>query len=344
VGGSPLLFEFEPALADALHRLRSADKLNRRDATLLARGYYEDVTDVVRFNTQLAELYSEMPPDWTATPHILETPGEYPPYRLRPSAQVTFRREPLSTNRWGMRDRAYEREKAPGTLRVAILGDSHTFGSGVQDHQTYENLVEDRLNRENGKERRYEILNFSVGGYGPLSRLVVLEREAFSFDPDLVLYVGVDDFSWILNELAYAVENGFAIPYERAAEAIRASGIEGRLPRIVAERRLAPQVRELLAWVYGEFVARALERGIRPVAIFIPQPEGAPGPTALIAEQTEIAERAGFTVLDVSAAYAGVDAPETLWVARWDRHPNARGHRMLADALYRALEPHLTRR
>jgi hypothetical protein len=343
VGAHPLRFEFEPVLADGIHRLRSSDKLNRRDAELLARGYYEDVTDVVRFNTQLAELYAEMPPDWNATPHILQTPDEYPPYRLRPSAHVTFRREPLSTNRWGMRDRAYERVKAPGTLRVAVLGDSHSFGSGVRDQETYENLVEDRLNREDARDRRYEILNFSVGGYGPLSRLAVLESQVFSFDPDLVLYVGVDDFAWIVNEVGYALEKGFTIPYPRVAETVHASGIEGRLPRIVAERRLAPHARELLAWVYGEFVARARERGVRPVATFIPQPEAMPGAPRLIAEQMEIAERAGFTVLDVSAAYGGVDALETLWVARWDRHPNAQGHRMLADALYRALSPHLAR-
>jgi D-alanyl-lipoteichoic acid acyltransferase DltB (MBOAT superfamily) len=337
VGTRPLLFEFEPRLADALHRLRSASQLSQRDERLLERGYYEDLTDVVRFNPQLAELYAEMPPEWNASPQIERAPGDYPPYRLHPSVAVTFRGVPITTNRWGMRDRDYARAKPPGTLRIAILGDSHTFGSGVEDDETFENLVEDRLNREAPDDRRVEILNFSVGGYGPLSRLAVLESRALGFDPDVVIYAGIDDSIWLGNELASAVEDDLALPFPRAVQAIRESGIEGRLPRIVAERRLAPQVPALLDAVYAEFVARARAQGIEPIAVFLPEPEPGAAANQRIPEQMERAASAGFTVLDVSDAYADEPDLEALWVARWDRHPNARGHALLADAVHREL-------
>ncbi|TFG96091.1 MAG: hypothetical protein E4H11_03965, partial [Myxococcales bacterium] len=119
---APSFLAFAPELAAAVDRLRSSGELNRGDARILERGYYEDLTDVVRFNPRLAELYAEMPPDWAAAPQILQTPGEYPPYRLLPSADVTFHGAQLSTNRWGMRDRDYAKEKPPNTFRAAILG------------------------------------------------------------------------------------------------------------------------------------------------------------------------------------------------------------------------------
>ena len=60
----------------------------------------------------------------------------------------------------------------------------------MKDDETYENLVEERLNGEppglNG--RSYEILNLSVGGYGVFRKLVRLEREGFQFDPDAVIF------------------------------------------------------------------------------------------------------------------------------------------------------------
>jgi hypothetical protein len=31
------------------------------------------------------------------------------------------------------------------------------------------------------------------------------------------------------------------------------------------------------------------------------------------------------------------DRLSSLWLARWDHHPNAAGHRMIADRLYEAL-------
>ncbi len=52
----------------------------------------------------------------------------------------------------------------------------------------------------------------------------------------------------------------------------------------------------------------------------------------------EIARQAGFTVLDTSSAYDGIHDWEALWIAKWDRHPGARGHRILAGKIYDCLK------
>ena len=50
----------------------------------------------------------------------------------------------------------------------------------------------------------------------------------------------------------------------------------------------------------------------------------------------QVAEESGFIVLDLSDAYDNQDL-ESLVVAYWDKHPNARGHQLIADDLYRKL-------
>jgi hypothetical protein len=67
---------------------------------------------------------------------------------LTPSVTVTNAGALATTNPFGMRDRDYTMEKPPGTYRMLLVGASHELGSGVKDDETFENIVEDRLNGE----------------------------------------------------------------------------------------------------------------------------------------------------------------------------------------------------
>lgn len=264
--------------------------------------------------------------------------GGFPPYELIPGRRSQSKGIFETTNAFGMRDREYTREKPPGVYRIALLGASHTKGSGVADDATFENVVEDRLTAS-GLE--VEILNFSAGGYGPLSRLAMLRDKALSFDPDAVVIVGVDEWEWVVTELANSNDKGHPLPFPELLRRLEDAGVEEGLPRIVAEQRLRPLDRELAAWVYREYAHIGRETGIPVYSVILPRPEQIDDEASLIREQQEMARDAGLTVLDLSTAYAGVDDLGSLWIAKWDRHPNEEGHRRLADALQRSLEPHL---
>jgi hypothetical protein len=253
-----------------------------------------------------------------------------------PSQQVQYKGVTQTTNRFGMRDRDYEPVKAPDTLRIALLGDSHSKGSGVRDEETFENVVEDRLNREPAATRfgKYEILNFSVGGYGPLCRLAILEGKVGDFAPDAVVYEGIDDFTWVVTELANAADRGIEIPFDLPQSVMQRASVTGDTPRIVAEQRLRPHAEELVQWVYARFAEHCRSHNIAAYATFLPRPEVLPEERGLLDRQMALAKDAGLEVLDVSRAYADVKNVESLWLAKWDRHPNAEGNRLLAEALY----------
>ena len=70
--------------------------------------------------------------------------------------------------------------------------------------------------------------------------------------------------------------------------------------------------------------------------IVIPRIVGMEEPDAA-ACQVQLAEKAGFVVLDLSDVYKGQDVYSIL-LESWDWHPNARGHLMIAQRLYEALK------
>ena len=130
-----------------IHSLRSG-QLSRTDMALLERGYYEDLIRVDRFNSQLWEVYMNKPQNWLDVQGLgLERfTGDFRQKELIPSTGVQTRFGPIHTNRWGMRDRDYERTPPPGTYRIALLGASTVMGWGVGDDEVFEALVERRLN------------------------------------------------------------------------------------------------------------------------------------------------------------------------------------------------------
>ena len=92
----------------------------------------------------------------------------------------------------------------------------------------------------------------------------------------------------------------------------------------------------MLSWTYRRIVEDARAHGILPVWIFMPTLEN-PLREDQIAHLKSVAEESGFIVLDLSDAYDNQDL-DSLVVAYWDKHPNAKGHSLIAENLYLKLQ------
>ncbi|MCH7892364.1 MAG: hypothetical protein IH921_12760, partial [Gemmatimonadetes bacterium] len=329
---------------EAIVKVLSRNKLNRRDSELLERGYYEDLTDVTRYNTQLMELFAKEPVSWRRQSK-LPLVDENDPYskELIPSQQVHHRGVTLTTNRWGMRDRDYELSKPPDTYRVALIGASISMGRGVEDDETYEALLEARLNQPGmeGPYRHYEILNFSVGGSGPLAKLTALEGRVLDFEPDAIIYEAHNELYYVIRDVAYAASRAEEIPHEYLQGIAERAGVEVGMATGVAAYRLLPYGPDLLEWFYARIAEQCRQRGIRPFVLFFAKPGVPIAKQSDALQQIDLARSAGFTVLDMTGAYDGVEDVESLWLLPSDWHPNAEAHQLLADELYELLQMHL---
>jgi hypothetical protein len=262
-----------------------------------------------------------------------------PDFELMANKEVWFKGATMTTNQWAMRDRPYDKQKPANTWRAAVTGASHDMGTGVGDDEVYDNVVEDRVNAES-EGVRYEFLNFSVGGYGPVQRLVDIDARMFEFQLDALIYVGIDDLYWMIKDLADAAQENLPIPYDHLNDVLREEGITPGTAYAESMQKLKPRNEELLRWLYDEIVARCRQHDVVPMAAFIPHMlslEAEPEKQAQVQRQMEIAREAGMIVLDLTHAYDGQEY-RSLWIAPWDSHPNTEGHRLLAEALYKELK------
>lgn len=99
------------------------------------------------------------------------------------------------TNSRGWRGPEREPTFGPDELRIAAIGDSCTFGKGVEDRDTWPRRLERRLQDELGTSRRVLVANLGVNGYSGKDYLEVLRRQARDLRPHVVIVgYNINDF------------------------------------------------------------------------------------------------------------------------------------------------------
>jgi len=337
--GQPALVQRTSVKLANLMRPVQENQLNRRDNAAMLRGYYEKVDNGARLGTEVWQAEAGKPDEGvriTSTP-IYRERDDFLGGELVPSARVMFKDREFLTNRWGMHDQDYEQQKPAGTHRIALLGPSDVMGPGVGAEETFEALVEARLNREHagGSSQRYEILNFGVAAYTLPQQAAVLHQRVLDFGPDLVITTlhPASDPPTSLRYLVDVVRSGRAVPYPDLQAVISNAGVTSTTKEAVAKRRLWPHVMEVMQWSFREIAQTCRERNIPAILLVLDAiNEESPAEQPLI----QYADSLGFTIMDLRGAGRGQD-PRTLMLAEWDRHPNQAGHRLLADAMYQRL-------
>ena len=100
--------------------------------------------------------------------------------------------------------------KQPNEYRIALVGDSVTFGEGVpRTEDTFAQVLEDILNRQPGRFVR--VLNFGVSAYSVKQMAASLEYRMVDIQPDLVVLAMIpEDFNVLrtpdINARGYLVD------------------------------------------------------------------------------------------------------------------------------------------
>ncbi|HEV2827840.1 MAG TPA: SGNH/GDSL hydrolase family protein [Pyrinomonadaceae bacterium] len=110
---------------------------------------------------------------------------------LRPGAEGWYRREGeayVRINSDGLRDQEHSLTKAPGTFRIAVIGDSYCEAFSVPLEHAFWSVMGRKL-QECGAfgGKKIEALNFGVSGYGTAQELLTLREKVWKYSPDLVL-------------------------------------------------------------------------------------------------------------------------------------------------------------
>jgi lysophospholipase L1-like esterase len=240
-------------------------------------------------------------------------------FELRPravaAAEVEYR-----INASGLRGPEVGEEKPPGVTRVAVLGDSITFGYWVAEADGFPRQLEALLNGPAGP--RVEVLNFGVPGYNLEQATEVLRARALRFAPDTVV------LALCLNDL----ESAFS--YEYGLTVDRSQRRENPLGR-VADALL--QHSRLFAWIEYRLAEREGRRA------FVRTRNPMPGPLyaeAVSQQQAELEARLStMAVLLRDAGVPGLVAVFPTFGERFDRYPHRDLHRAVMAASRRASLP-----
>jgi len=345
--GCPLPGSWLGTSAEAVLADLKVSRLSQKHDSMQFQGYYEQLNDINDFNFRLYELYAQKPhleqpnSDTNAAVNAHQSrPLENDDIvgsQLVPNLDRIEWNQPFRTNQWGMRDRDYPLEAAPSTQRIALMGGSISLGRGVAVEDNYESRLEATLNENHSGDEieRFEILNFSVGAHGVLQRLILLEQKTVAFQPRIVFFTShLEDMRPDLRHLGRTALNN--IPYPEVVDLLESVGVEDSMPEQEVQARLIPIWDQLLERYFRRAVDICHQRGIRIALVVIPsRPEERAA--SKIDGLLRLAARCGFdTTIDLSGAYDGVPADE-IRVSKEDSHPNATGHRLLYERLYREL-------
>ena len=76
------------------------------------------------------------------------------------------------------------RKKPANTFRAFVMGDSQTYGAGVQPDETYPAFAEQELRRLAPEGLTVQVINNGISGYNSLQVLRLIEIELLDWDPD----------------------------------------------------------------------------------------------------------------------------------------------------------------
>lgn len=255
-------------------------------------------------------------------------------WRYEPLARARHQTEDFDVeiriNAQGFRDEPFEPH--PGRTRIVALGDSLSFGWGVEAGQGFTTRLEELLGAD--------VLNLGVGGYGTDQELLLWERVGRALQPTVVLItVCANDLAEISRPAAY----GRYKPWFEAHDgALRLAGTPVPDNLLAGWSHLA---RSGWAWT--------IKRSTPPLAP-AECPAAASLQCALIARLADEVQAAGAHLLVViesreaaadclrdSSAWLVVDVQPALEAAArtggarfaHDAHWTARGHQAVAEAI-----------
>jgi len=268
-------------------------------------------------------------------------------YELKPNVSELFRGALLTTNSRGLPDEEYALAKPKDTFRVVVIGSSWTMGAGVAQDEVFHSVLEREFNAESTRAK-YEFISFGVENYGLGEMVGTLRHKALAYDPDMILFVVTGSTPAILWEEHTERFTPLPVTDTRWASytLIRLRDLLGLKTRSEAA---AAALRNTLDKSDNRAYARqflraantlknvAAANNVKAASIWLRV--GAAGNQSaadMFMEKSAELNIVG-TVIDLESFLEPGEPLRKLLVNRVEKHPNAKGHEIIAHEIYRGI-------
>jgi len=249
----------------------------------------------------------------------------------------------VKINSQGLRDFEYPLEKAPGTYRVMLLGDSTTFGWGVEQKDTAAKFLERKLNGHLPPGyNKVEVINAGVGNYDTVQEVTYYETRGRAFHPDLVVLV------FFINDPEPVPTEGKGFLIDRSYLIAFATN---RFDGILRRTGKRPGWKEYYASLYDDNKPgfQACKQALRSLADSTSN-DGAKLVVALLPELRQIngdtypfkgahqkieavLQSAKVPSIELIEGLKDHGPEDTLWVTLQDDHPDAKANDLVSDQI-----------
>jgi len=251
----------------------------------------------------------------------------------KPNSEATLMGVNVKINSDGLRDKEYpvEREQK---YRIVFLGDSITFGWGVEKEDTFETLLESKLN----EVRPTEVLNFGTGNYNSEQEVNLFFKKGQKYKPDhIVLFYFINDA-----EITPQKSKWQFLSHARVVTFFW-SRIHSLMANLSESKSFKSYYSELYddsqeGWIHTKKALRQMAQYSRDNQIRFD--------VMLLAELHDLKDyplknehskimsflhENNINSIDLVPFFSSVEDSHELWVALDDAHPNKNAHQMIAD-------------
>ncbi|MCH8829591.1 MAG: SGNH/GDSL hydrolase family protein [Planctomycetes bacterium] len=263
-------------------------------------------------------------------------------WRNIPGWSATTNGRKLTINSKGLRDREHAYEKPKNTQRILVLGDSYAWGYGVADDEIFTAQLQRLLDRKpflpTGK---FSVINSGVSGWGTDQEYLFLKREGFKYSPDVVVLAFL-----IVNDIrnnSVSIQYGMHKPVFLDCELNLANVPVPRPFSQHKEIRSKEDPLEITIAIIERMNDECRKRNCRLIVMkfgqFLPGADATPYfQNANRRLRAELNGRMKIPYFDLDREFsAGGISTDTLIRGNDGGHWNARGHRLVAEYLYKYL-------
>jgi lysophospholipase L1-like esterase len=262
--------------------------------------------------------------------------------------------EPIASNSLGFRDREIP-PKSADRYRIIVIGDSITWGQGLQELERFTNLLQEFLGN------KYEVFNFGLRAHNMPGHLEVLDQ-ALPYKPDFILLqLFINDFetvrmdrprpfpllpptldhSMLSMSITYQLLNTQWVRLQEWLH-IRDSYVAYMTENLKDPQ--APNAKQAFGDL-SKFFHTALGARVPVAAVLFPATDvmgayGAHYSFQFIHDRVhDLSDDAHVTLIDLYPMFAKVKNARTMWVSPFDPHPNAVANRQAAYQIVTDLGP-----
>ena len=262
-----------------------------------------------------------------------------------------FRTGAVSTNSSGFGGREFSAVKPAGVYRIAVVGDSFTYGNGVRQEDRYSDLLQARL------PARFEVLNFGAPGANTPEHRTLVAHLLPEIHPDFVL------LQWFVNDVEDDDTTGrptfrplmpvrtihnwlndvsalYTVANMKWAEMQVALGMTTSYTDYLHHRLGDPNSHDSqVDWhQLLELIEECRRAGVPLGIVLFPDTAGSLGddyPFAYLhARVLEICQAQNLTCLDLRHDFSLVKDRRQLWASQLDHHPGALANEIAAVKIF----------